>query len=217
MSSHAKSLQEQLAEKLNKINGQHQPYLSDGKDEVFDNRLNKPHQPMASSAASFVWPERFSEEERQLIGIEIADTREKLNMTQGTLARLTGIAAAEISRIETGKVVRIDKATIKNIGHVLGKDFNEEVQAICTPSKRSDKSIVASTNGRGLTLSDERTVRIGGHNFEFKCSISDYDFKVVLKSDDLINETTIYQGKRAVDGLFLDALKEIARLVNKGL
>lgn len=217
MSSHTKSLQEQLNEKLNKINGQHQPYLNDGKDEVFDNRLNKPHQPMASSAASFVWPERFSEEERQLIGIEIADTREKLNMTQGTLARLTGIAAAEISRIETGKVVRIDKATIKNIGHVLGKDFNEEVQAICTPSKRSDKSIVASTNGRGLTLSDERTVRIGGHNFEFKCSISDYDFKVVLKSDDLINETTIYQGKRAVDGLFLDALKEIARLVNKGL
>lgn len=215
--NHTKSLQEQLNEKLAKINGkQHQPYLEDERPEVFDNR-NITQVSNNSAAGSFVWPERFSEEERQLIGIEIADAREKLNMTQGTLARLSDITAAEMSRIETGKVVRIDKATIKRIGRILNKDFNEEIQAICTPTKKSDKSMVASSDGRKLDIVNERTLRIGGHNFEFKCTISEYDFKIVLKSDQLVHDTTIYQGRRVGDALFLTALKEIINVVDKGI
>ena len=134
------------------------------------------------------------------------------------MARATGLDQGYISSIERGKKVNIDKATIKKIGRVFGKDFNEEVMYICMrPTKNAGKSMIASTEGPSLIVDKEHTMSVRGHNFAFKCTISTTDFKVILKSEVLGDEKVIYQGKIAKDVLFLEALKAVAKLVDKGI
>jgi len=215
------SLNEQLAAKLGSIetnknkNHQYQPYEHDDRDDIFDNRNLSSNADNKENAANFEWPERFDEEQRQLIGAEICNARQQANMSQTTLGRYCNLTTQQISAIENGKVARIDKATIKRIGHYLKKDFNEEMMYICSPSNKP--TAVSSTKGRELILDDEHTIKLKGHNFEIRCTLSEYDFKITMKTPQLVDETTIYQGKKANDILFLEALKEVVKRINKGI
>ena len=77
MGIHTLSLEEQLKAKLRDIDKE----KINGKSGTFDNRDSQVQKQETIGAGSFIWPNKFSEEERQLIGVEICDAREREGMS----------------------------------------------------------------------------------------------------------------------------------------
>lgn len=162
-----------------------------------------------NDARSFIWPEKFTPEQRVAIGLGIKEARNKEGLTQGSLEKLCKLNVGFVSVIESGRSAAIDKVMIKKIGVILHDDFNVMVRDACAPK-------LSFVPGAQLVTDEEKTYKITGDTFAWRCRADSDTFQVTFINKDG-EETSINSGKRDKNNLFVQSLKKIISIIEKGL
>lgn len=173
--------------------------------------------PASNSAGSFVWPDKFTEYQRMIIGKGIQDARKLAKLTQEGLARLTGLSAAYISQVETGRAATIDKDMIKKIGLPMKEDFNDLVMDACTApvSHKEQKQVIQAVNS-GVEIEQDQTYRIKTSDFCFVCSFDSKNYSITMEKKDG-DDCLLFEGVKSDDSVFLNALDALLKLIKKHL
>ena len=213
------SLREQLAQQIAELDSKNAE-----KEEpvIMDLRQNPPKHigPKSDSVFDFEWPEKFTPDQRVVIGEGIAAARKKAGITQTGLERLCDLGGNTISNLENGKVARIEKALLKKISFHVRDDFNQLIKDACDlynpKAKAERKNAMMAVESRLLIDEEDRQVtrNIKGPDFHLRVVISNDNFKLVMVEESI--EQLIYEGKRTRDALFLEALDKVVSIVKKG-
>jgi transcriptional regulator with XRE-family HTH domain len=136
------------------------------------------------------------------IGDELRDARLQAGLTQRTVASVSGISHAELSRIERGAARRVPYETLVLVGSALGLDVPLRVYPGADPIR--DGAQVAllgrlrATLPKGLRWHSEVPIRAPGDRRAWDAVISDLDWRLPVDAETRLRDVQALSRSKAL-------------------
>lgn len=222
-----KSIKDQLKEQLMALEKEeaNETVVQKAMDSTVGKPLEKFDVHGITTRKSLGWPEKLTHDQRELFGIGLKDLRNKLGYAQEYLGKLCNFQIGYVSNLENGKVASISFGLLGTLAHNLQNDLIDLMKSVLTPAKNHNTTNNETDQRRaytrrepsGLIFDQERTYKLRGDGFEFRCSIDDGRYKLEMIEAGASEDVLIWKGTNSSAPTFVAALKQIAKLIEKGV